>query len=73
MANANPSSPGRKAKSNKNVPQLVANPAVGKVKQETRHGVKQNVQELANGDRIFTRTDLDPRFDRGRRGRKSAE
>lgn len=68
MANAKPSRPGKRQN---DAPTLTPNPIVGEAKEVERHGVKMQMQELANGDKIYTRTDLDPRFDRGRRGRSN--
>lgn len=42
-------------------------PVLGEGKKVKRHGVEVMQFELANGDKLFTRIDLDPKYDRGRR------
>jgi hypothetical protein len=67
MAKANPTGPGRVSN---DAPALTPNPVVDTGETVERNGVPYLVHTLMNGDKRFTRIDLDPRYDRGRRGSK---
>jgi hypothetical protein len=67
MAKANPSAPGRVST---DAPALTPNPVIDTGTKVERNGVPYLKHTLMNGDERFTRVDLDPRFDRGRRGSK---
>lgn len=70
MADANPSRPGG---AHIDAPRLAPNPVVKRGKPQKRNGMEFRVDELANGDKIETRVDVDRRFLRRRRGSESGQ